>query len=125
VRLRPGPSPASGTYVPDELISSDVKPETKAASHGFVVFTAASAACGLAPSLPALIALRVLQAVGAAMLQANSVALVATSAPTGRRRAALGIQTAAQALGLALGPVAGASGMREGSDRMVMRSIRA
>ena len=51
--------------------------------YGFVVFTAASAACGLAPSLPALIALRVVQAAGAAMLQANSVALVATSAPRG------------------------------------------
>jgi MFS family permease len=75
--------------------------------YGFVVFTAASAACGLAPSLIALVGLRVLQAAGAAMLQANSVALVATSAPSGRRRAALGVQAAAQALGLALGPVAG------------------
>ncbi len=75
--------------------------------YGFVVFTAASAACGLAPSLRVLIALRVVQAAGAAMLQANSVALVATSAPAGRRRAALGVQAAAQALGLALGPVAG------------------
>ncbi len=75
--------------------------------YGFVVFTAASAACGLAPSLAALIALRVVQAAGAAMLQANSVALVSTSAPPGKRRAALGIQAAAQSLGLALGPVAG------------------
>ena len=75
--------------------------------YGFVVFTVASAGCGLAWSLGALIALRVLQAAGAAMLQANSVALVAASAPHGRRRAALGIQAAAQALGLALGPVAG------------------
>jgi MFS family permease len=75
--------------------------------YGFVVFSAASAGCGLAPSLAALIGLRVVQAAGAAMLQANSVALVATSAPPGRRRTALGIQAAAQALGLALGPVAG------------------
>jgi MFS family permease len=75
--------------------------------YGFVVFTAASVACGLAPTLPALVGLRVVQAGGAAMLQANSVALVATSAPAGRRRAALGMQAAAQALGLALGPVAG------------------
>ena len=51
--------------------------------YGFVLFTAASAACGLAPSLAVLIALRVVQAAGAAMLQANSVALVATSAPAG------------------------------------------
>ena len=69
--------------------------------------TAASAGCGLAPTLGVLIAVRVAQAAGAAMLQANSVALVATSAPAGRRRAALGIQAGAQAVGLALGPVAG------------------
>ena len=74
--------------------------------YGFVLFTAASAACGLAPTLGVLVAVRVVQAAGAAMLQANSVALVASSAPAGRRRAALGMQ-AAQALGLALGPVAG------------------
>jgi len=75
--------------------------------YGFVLFTAASAACGLAPTLGVLVAVRVVQAAGAAMLQANSVALVSTSAPPGRRRAALGIQAGAQALGLALGPVAG------------------
>ena len=75
--------------------------------YGFVLFTAASAACGLTPTLPVLVAVRAVQAVGAAMLQANSVALVATSAPAGQRRAALGMQAGAQALGLALGPVAG------------------
>lgn len=75
--------------------------------YGFVVFTAASAACGLAPSLFILILFRVIQAAGASMLQANSVALVATNAPAGHKRAALGIQAAAQSLGLALGPLLG------------------
>jgi EmrB/QacA subfamily drug resistance transporter len=75
--------------------------------YGFVVFTGASAACGLAGSLSMLVGLRVVQAVGAAMLQANSVALVATSVPGGSRRAALGVQAAAQALGLAVGPTVG------------------
>jgi EmrB/QacA subfamily drug resistance transporter len=75
--------------------------------YGFVLFTAASAACGLAWSLPVLVGLRVIQALGAAMLQANSVALVATSVPAGSRRAALGVQAAAQALGLAVGPTVG------------------
>ncbi|WP_084010868.1 MFS transporter [Pseudofrankia sp. DC12] len=75
--------------------------------YGFLVFTAASAACGLAPSLAVLITFRAVQAVGAAMLQANSVALVVTSAPRPRMRAALGVQAAAQALGLALGPTIG------------------
>jgi EmrB/QacA subfamily drug resistance transporter len=75
--------------------------------YGFVVFTVASAVCGLAPSLGALVGFRVVQAVGAAMLQANSVALVTTSVPRPHLRAALGVQAGAQALGLALGPSLG------------------
>ncbi len=75
--------------------------------YGFVIFTAASAACGFATSLGALVAFRVVQAAGAAMLQANSVALVVTSVPKARMRVALGVQAAAQALGLALGPTVG------------------
>jgi MFS family permease len=75
--------------------------------YGFVAFTAASAACGTAWSLGSLVAFRVAQAVGAALMQANSVALVTTSAPRERMRTALGVQAAAQALGLALGPTVG------------------
>ena len=75
--------------------------------YGFIVFAGSSAACGLAPSLGALIALRVVQAGGAALLQANSVALVVTSVPERNRRTALGVQAAAQAVGLASGPVIG------------------
>ena len=75
--------------------------------YGFALFTLASAACGLAVNLPMLIGCRVVQALGAAMLQANSVALVTTSVPRERVRGALGVQAAAQALGLALGPVIG------------------
>src|ERR1700728_4769190 len=75
--------------------------------YGFVLFAVTSAACGLATSLTMLIALRVAQAGGAALLQANSVALVVTSVPARTRRAALGVQAAAQAVGLASGPVTG------------------
>jgi len=75
--------------------------------YGFAVFTVGSAACAFAPTLGLLVACRVLQAVGAAMLQANSVGLVATSAPAGRMRLGLSIQAAAQAIGLGLGPTLG------------------
>jgi MFS family permease len=75
--------------------------------YGFAVFTVGSAACAAAPSLGLLVACRVLQAVGAAMLQANSVALVTTSAPPGRMRLGLSIQAAAQAIGLGVGPTLG------------------
>ena len=75
--------------------------------YGFGVFTAGSALCGLAPTLPVLIAARVLQAVGAAMLQANSVALIAEAMPRPMLGKAIGVQGSAQALGLALGPAVG------------------
>ncbi len=75
--------------------------------YGFAAFTLASVACGLAWSVAALVVFRVVQAVGAALLQANSVALVVTSTPSASRRRALGMQAGAQALGLALGPTVG------------------
>ncbi len=75
--------------------------------YGFILFAAASAACGLAPSLGLLVVFRLVQAAGAAMLQANSVALVTTSVPLARMRLALSVQAAAQAMGLGLGPTLG------------------
>jgi MFS family permease len=75
--------------------------------YGFVIFTIGSAACGFAPTLGLLIAFRLVQALGAAMLQANSVALVTTSVPASRMRFALSVQAAAQAIGLGLGPTLG------------------
>ncbi|MFD7642570.1 MFS transporter [Kitasatospora sp. NPDC059795] len=74
---------------------------------GFAVFAAASLGAGLAGSLAVLVACRAVQAVGGAMMQANSVALVARGVPERAMRTALGIQAAAQALGLALGPTLG------------------
>jgi len=86
---------------------SDVLGRKLLYTYGFVVFTLASLGCGLASSLGVLIAMRVVQAVGAAMLQANSVALIRTSVGTRSLHRAIGVQGAAQALGLALGPAVG------------------
>lgn len=75
---------------------------------GFGIFVIGSALCGLAPSAVALIVARALQAVGAALLQANSVALI-TQVFRGRELGrALGIQAAIQAAAMALGPFVGA-----------------
>jgi EmrB/QacA subfamily drug resistance transporter len=73
----------------------------------FVVFVIGSALCGFAPDLPTLIAFRVLQAIGAALLTANSIAIVVTAAGPGERGRALGLQSAAQAIGLGAGPAIG------------------
>lgn len=76
-------------------------------TYGFALFTLASLACALAPDITWLLVARAVQAVGAAMLQANSVALIRTSMPAGKLGQAIGLQGAAQAVGLAMGPSVG------------------
>jgi MFS family permease len=88
-------------------------------THGFAVFSAGSLLCGLAPSLGWLIGARVLQALGAAMLQANSVALIAQNLPSRSLARGLGVQGAAQAVGLALGPALGGLLLAFGDWRLV------
>ncbi|WP_249012351.1 DHA2 family efflux MFS transporter permease subunit [Conexibacter sp. DBS9H8] len=74
---------------------------------GVLIFTAASAACGLAPSLGALIGCRLVQAVGAALMTPTSLGLIlATTAPE-RRHSAVRTWAAIGGLAAALGPVVG------------------
>jgi len=74
---------------------------------GFLLFTVGSALCGLAESLPVLIGFRVIQGIGASLLSANAVAIVVAAAGPARRGRALGIQSAAQAVGFSAGPAIG------------------
>lgn len=74
---------------------------------GFIVFIAGSALCGFASNLETLVAARALQALGGAMLQANSVALITAAVPHDKLGRAIGVQATAQALGLAIGPTVG------------------
>ncbi|HEY0972607.1 MAG TPA: MFS transporter [Gemmatimonadales bacterium] len=74
---------------------------------GFVVFVIGSALCGLASSAPALVGLRVIQAMGAAMLYATSPAILTAAFPAERRGRALGALGAFTYLGLTAGPSLG------------------
>lgn len=74
---------------------------------GFVLFTVASALCGLAPSIGALIGFRVLQAVGAAMIQAVGPALLVMVFPREQRGTALGAVGSFVAVGILIGPALG------------------
>jgi EmrB/QacA subfamily drug resistance transporter len=87
--------------------------------YGFLLFIIASALCGLAPDLPALCAFRALQGIGAAMLQANSLAIIALVVPARSLGKALGLQGAAQAVGLALGPTVGGLLLAAGGWRWI------
>lgn len=88
-------------------------------TYGFLLFILGSALCGLAPSLGALVAFRVVQGLGAAMLQANSVAIIVNAVPRERLGRAIGVQGAAQALGLALGPAIGGLLIALGGWRLI------
>lgn len=74
---------------------------------GFGVFTVFSVVAGLAPSIGFLIAARVLQAVGAAMIFALGFAITTEAFPSNERGKALGINGAMVSLGIIAGPVLG------------------
>ena len=74
---------------------------------GVAIFVVASAACAAATSTVTLVAFRLLQAAGAALLTPTSLSLVlATSSPK-RRQGAVRAWTAVGGAGAALGPVVG------------------
>ena len=74
---------------------------------GVAVFTVASVACGLATSVEVLVAARVLQALGAALLVPASLALVVQAFEPERRGHAIGLWGATAAVAAGLGPPAG------------------
>ena len=74
---------------------------------GVTVFVAASAACGAATSVPMLVAFRVVQAAGAALLTPTSLGLVLATSTPERRHGAVRAWAAVGGLAAALGPVVG------------------
>lgn len=74
---------------------------------GFSIFIISSALCGMSPTIEFLILFRGLQAIGAAMLAANSPAILTKSFPSSQRGQALGLQATMTYLGLTVAPSLG------------------
>ena len=74
---------------------------------GLVVFTLGSTLCGIAPGLGALVAARLLQALGASAMMAIGPAIVTASFPPRMRGRALGAVGTVVAIGLTAGPPLG------------------
>jgi EmrB/QacA subfamily drug resistance transporter len=74
---------------------------------GVAIFTLASAACAASDSVGMLIAFRLVQAAGAALLTPTSLGLVLAAYPAQRRSGAVRAWTATGGLAAALGPVVG------------------
>jgi EmrB/QacA subfamily drug resistance transporter len=74
---------------------------------GILVFTLASLACGLAPTLGLLIAARAVQGAGAAIMMALTMAFVGEVVPKERTGSAMGLLGTMSAIGTAAGPSLG------------------
>jgi EmrB/QacA subfamily drug resistance transporter len=74
---------------------------------GITLFTLASALCGVAPSLSLLIAARVVQGVGAAIMMVLTMAMVGEAVPKEKTGSAMGLLGTMSAVGTALGPSLG------------------
>ncbi|GJF31665.1 MFS transporter [Kitasatospora sp. NE20-6] len=74
---------------------------------GILLFTVASVLCGLAPTLPLLIAARAVQGLGAAVMTALTMAFVGEAVPAARTGRAMGLLGTVSAVGTALGPSLG------------------
>jgi EmrB/QacA subfamily drug resistance transporter len=82
-------------------------PRNKSFLAGIAVFTAASAACALASSVETLVAFRLVQAAGAALLTPTSLGLILATFPAERRGGAVRVWAAVGGFAAALGPLVG------------------
>lgn len=85
---------------------------------GIALFVLASGLCAIAPTAPMLIAARVVQGVGAALMVPGSLALISRAYPPEERNAAIGTWAAASAVTTALGPIIGSIVLTYGGDAM-------
>src|SRR5262249_33796531 len=74
---------------------------------GLVIFTASSLPCGLANGAEMLIGARVVQGIGAALMNPATLSVIVPPFPPPPRRAAVGLWAGASAMALAIGPLLG------------------
>ncbi|GAB3908923.1 hypothetical protein GCM10027612_83980 [Microbispora bryophytorum subsp. camponoti] len=74
---------------------------------GIAIFALGSAGCALSDSIGSLIAARVVQGAGAAAVLPISLTLLAAGVPPRRRNVAIGLWSAVNGMGIALGPLVG------------------
>ena len=85
----------------------DIRGKKRIYGAGFIVFTIGSLLCGISNSVYMLIAMRVLQGVGAAMILALGPAIITEAFPANERGRSLGLIGSIVSIGIITGPVLG------------------
>jgi EmrB/QacA subfamily drug resistance transporter len=85
----------------------DIRGKKRIYGAGFVVFTVGSLLCGISSSVYMLIAMRVIQGIGAAMILALGPAIVTEAFPATERGRSLGLIGSIVSIGIITGPVLG------------------
>ena len=85
----------------------DIIGRKKIFTYGILCFTISSLGCGISINTGLLIAFRVLQGIGSAMIFGTGVAILTSVYPPGERGKALGINVASVYTGLSAGPTVG------------------
>jgi NTE family protein len=98
---------------------ADLLGRRKVFSFALVAFTIGSTLCAVAPSLEVLVAARVVQAAGAAMLVPSSLAIVLEAHEERRRQHAVALWSAVAALAAGIGPPLGGLLITASSWRLV------
>jgi EmrB/QacA subfamily drug resistance transporter len=88
-------------------------------SAGIVLFTLASIACGLAPTVEGLVVARAVQGIGGALMVPESLAIISATFPESERGRAIGTWAGFSALTTAFGPVLGGWLVDASSWRMI------
>ena len=84
----------------------DLRGHKRVVLTGVVVFGAGSLACGIAPGVGVLVATRVVQGVGAALLLPGTLAIISHAFPDGPAQArAIGVWAGIGSLALSAGPL--------------------
>jgi EmrB/QacA subfamily drug resistance transporter len=86
---------------------SDLYGQKRVYITGFGIFTVGSLLCGLSSSIGMLIALRVVQALGAGMMFSTNSAIITANVPEEKRGRAFSVNAMAVAVALSTGPVLG------------------
>ncbi len=102
---------------------ADMKGRVKIFEFGLITFTVFTFLAAFSPSIPFLIATRILQGIGTAFMHVTSLAIVTSVYPPEKRGVALGLNIGSVYVGLSMGPFIGGLLTQAGGWQLVFLAV--